>query len=253
MAKNIDNSFRLTGKVILLTGGAGFLGKHFTRALTQAGAKVITADTQKNADIQMDVSDKNSVQSGFDQVVKKYKRIDVVINNAAIDPKFDSQTNKNEALFENYPQELLDHSLAVNLKGYVLVAQAAVKQMLKQKGGNIINISSIYGLTGPDQSIYPKNTQKPVDYAVTKGGVVMLTKYLATTYGNKNIRVNTLSLGGVLKGHNKNFQKKYAARTPLGRMAKPKECTPPLIFLASDASNYMTGANLIVDGGWTAW
>ncbi|MFH1354396.1 MAG: SDR family oxidoreductase [bacterium] len=253
MAKNVDNPFSLTGKVILLSGGAGFLGKYFTRALAQAGATVITADISKNANIQMDVSDKQSVQNGFSQIINKYRKIDVVINNAAIDPKFDSQTGDNKKLFQNYPERLLDQSLDVNLKGCVLVAQQAIKQMLKQKQGNIINISSIYGLAGPDQRIYPPGTQKPVDYAITKGGIVMLTRYLATTYGNKNIRANTLSLGGVLKNHSQIFQQKYGQRTPFGRMASPKEVGSPLVFLASDASAYMTGANLIVDGGWLAW
>jgi NAD(P)-dependent dehydrogenase (short-subunit alcohol dehydrogenase family) len=254
MAPNsINNSFDLNGKNILITGGAGFLGTYFTDALKSAGANVIVADITDNADIQMDVSDKESIAKGFKQTIKKHSQIDVVINNAAIDAKFDPSSNKNDAFFENYPEELISQSLDVNLRGYVLVAQEAVKHMLETGKGNIINVSSIYGITGPDQRIYPEGTQKPVDYAITKGGVVMLTKYLATTYGSKNIRANTLSLGGVLKNHDKDFQKKYGDKTPLGRMAKPEEVAPPLVFLASDASNYMTGANLVIDGGWAAW
>lgn len=253
MAKNIDNPFSLTGKNILLTGGAGFLGKYFTGALKKAGANVIITDITTKADIQMDISDKKSIAKGFKQAIKKYGQIDVIINNAAIDPKFDPSADQNNTLFENYPEKLITQSLNVNLRGYVLVAQEAVKHMLKIGKGNIINVSSIYGITGPHQNIYPKGTQKPVDYAITKGGIVMLTKYLATTYGSKNIRANTLTLGGVLKDHDKSFQKKYGDKTPLGRMANPEEVAPPLVFLASDASNYMTGANLVIDGGWTAW
>jgi len=252
MAKHL-NQFDLANKTILITGGAGFLGQYFVTALTEAGATVIVADITDNADIQMDVSKPSSIEDGFKRITKQHKQIDVVINNAAIDPKFDATANQNEQLFENYPEELLDQSLNINLKGYVLVAQAAIKQMLNQGHGNIINISSIYGLVGPDQSIYPAGTQKPVDYAITKGGVVMLTKYLATTYGSKNIRANTYTLGGVLKGHPESFQQAYGQHTPLGRMVDPDEVGPPLVFLASDASCGMTGANLIVDGGWTAW
>ncbi len=254
MALNsIDSSFDLTGKNILITGGTGFLGQHFVSALKDAGANVIVTDITEDADIQMDVSNKESITKGFKQAIKEHGQIDVVINNAAIDAKFDPSADKNETLFENYPEELISKSLDVNLRGYVLVAQEAVKHMLETGKGNIINISSIYGITGPDQRIYPEGTQKPVEYAITKGGIVMLTKYLATTYGSKNIRVNTLSLGGVLKDHDKSFQKKYGDKTPLSRMANPEEVAPPLVFLSSDASSYMTGANLVVDGGWTAW
>ena len=243
----------LKNKIILITGGKGFLGEYFVQALTSAGAIVITADIHPEADVQMDVTSTESIKAAFSDVLATRSRIDVVVNNAAIDPKFDGNADQNAKQFENYPEELIQKSLDVNLLGYTLVAQEAVRHMLSQKSGNIINVSSIYGLVGPDQSIYPEGTQKPVDYFITKGGVVMLTKFLATTYGSKGIRANTLTLGGVFKGHNEEFTSKYGAQTPLGRMANPEEVGGPLVFLASDASNYMTGANLIVDGGWTAW
>lgn len=249
----MKNNFDLTNKVILLTGGTGFLGEYFVRGLKEAGATVVVTDIADSADIKLDVTDKASIAAAFTEAIKKHGRIDVVINNAALDPKFNTTVDKNAKLFENYPDELLQKSLDVNLRGYVLVAQEAVKHMLIQNGGHIINIASIYGLVGPDQNIYPAGTQKPVDYAITKGGVIMLTKYLATTYGHKNIRANTYTLGGVLKGHDATFQKNYGARTPLGRMANPEEVAGPLVFLCSDASSYMTGANLIADGGWVAW
>lgn len=253
MANDIAKQFDLTDEVILITGGYGFLGKQFTQALKAAGATVITTDIAGRPDIAMDVTSRESITHAFEQAISQHKKIDVVINNAAIDPKFDPAANQNEQQFENYPDGLLTQSLDVNLRGYVLVAQAAVKHMLQFQQGHIINISSIYGLVGPDQRIYPNGAQKPVDYAITKGGVVMLTKYLATTYGPQGIRANTYTLGGVLKGHDKTFQQKYGERTPLGRMAKPEEVAGPLVFLASDASSYMNGANLIADGGWTAW
>lgn len=243
----------LTKKVILITGGKGFLGEYFTRALKEAGATVIITDIHPDADIQLDVTNKASIVAAFTTAISQHGKIDGVVNNAAIDPKFDGAADQNAKLFENYPEEHMSKSIDVNLLGYTLVAQEAIRRMLPQKSGNIINISSIYGIVGPDQRIYPEGTQKPVDYFITKGGVVMLTKFLATTYGAKGIRANTLTLGGVLKEHGKDFTEKYGARTPLGRMANPEEVGGPLVFLASDASSYMTGANLIVDGGWTAW
>lgn len=243
----------LTNKIVLITGGNGFLGTYFVSSLKEAGATVVVTDRDPEAALQLDVTNKESIQAAFEKVVTEHGKIDVVINNAAIDPKFDSNADQNAKQFENYPEDLIKKSLDVNLLGYTLIAQEAVRRMLPQGSGNIINVSSIYGVVGPDQGIYPEGTQKPVDYFITKGGVVMLTKFLATTYGNKGIRANTLTLGGVFKEHGKEFTDKYGARTPLGRMANPEEVGGPLVFLASDASSYMTGANLVVDGGWTAW
>ncbi len=265
-----ESKFSLKNKSVLITGGAGFLGTYFVHALSSAGApvaiaeiggalaaaqelaKVISGQGGKAVAVEMDVTDPPSVEKGFSEGIKALGKIDVLVNNAAIDPKFDPGADLNAKLFENYPTELLKKSLDVNVLGYVLVAQQAVRHM-RGKGGVIINVSSIYGLVGPDQGIYPDGTQKPVDYAVTKGAVNMLTKWLATTYGKHNIRANTYTLGGVFKGHSGDFLKNYSARTPLGRMVDPKEVGAPIVFLASDASSGMTGANLIVDGGWTAW
>lgn len=245
--------FDITGKVILITGSQGFLGQRFVAGLRAAGATVMTSDIASGADVTLDVRDKKSIAAAFDEVLARHQRVDVVINNAAIDPKFDAGVDQNTKLFENYPQELLEQSLDVNLLGYTLVAQEAVTRMLEQGSGHIINISSIYGLVGPDQRMYPKGAQKPVEYAITKGGVRMLTKWLATSYGDRGIRANTYTLGGVFKEHDKDFQENYGARTPLGRMAKPEEVAGPLVFLVSDAASYMTGSELVADGGWTAW
>jgi 2-deoxy-D-gluconate 3-dehydrogenase len=243
----------LTNKIVLITGGKGFLGGYFIKALQEAGATVIITDRGEDADVQMDVTNASSIAAAFTKAKEMHGKIDIVINNAAIDPKFEPDAAQNTKLFENYPEKLIRQSLDVNLLGYTLVAQEAVRHMLEAGSGNIINISSIYGVTGPDQRIYPNGTQKPVDYFLTKGGVVMLTKFLATTYGDKGIRANTLTLGGVLHGHGKEFTDGYGTRTPMGRMANPEEVGGPLVFLASDASSYMTGSNLVVDGGWTAW
>jgi len=265
-----DQLFNLEGKTVLLTGGSGFLGEFFAGALARAGASVaITyyANAEKAQQaakkisdesgqgvmaVEMNVTDPASVEKAFAEVLSRWGHLDVLVNNAAIDPKFDAAADQNTKLFENYPPEILRQGVDVNLLGYVLPAQQAIKHM-KDKGGVIINISSMYGLVGPDQRIYPNGTQKPVEYAITKGGVVMLTKWLATTYGSQGVRVNTLTLGGVFKGHDKAFADNYGLRTPLGRMMNPEEVGGPLVFLASDAASYMTGADLVVDGGWTAW
>ncbi|MBS1249813.1 MAG: Dihydroanticapsin 7-dehydrogenase [Chloroflexi bacterium] len=159
--------------------------------------------------------------------------------------------------FENYPLELWNQALNVNLTGMFLASQAAVGPMLEQEYGVIINLCSIYGLAGPDQRIYQREGQppqfKPVHYAVTKAGVLGLTRYLATYYAGKNIRTNALTPGGVYNEHDDEFVKSYSARAVMGRMARKDEMNGALLFLASDASSYMTGANLVVDGGWTAW
>jgi 2-deoxy-D-gluconate 3-dehydrogenase len=190
--------------------------------------------------------------------LEKFGTIDILVNSAALDPKFDkSGIGKHNSAFEEYPLAAWEAAVRVNLTGAFLCSQVAAKAMLKQGGGVIINICSTYGLGGPDQRIYVRKDQatqyKPVDYTVTKAGILGLTKYLATYYGDKNIRVNALSPGGVFNQHDEEFVKAYSSRTVLGRMARPDEMNGALLFLASDASSYMTGANLIVDGGWTAW
>jgi 2-deoxy-D-gluconate 3-dehydrogenase len=161
--------------------------------------------------------------------------------------------------FENYPVEMFNQSLAVNVTGMFLCAQAVAPIMLGQGRGSIVNVSSTYGLVGPDQRLYERDdpdapkTIKPVDYSVTKAAVIGLTHYLSAYFMGKNIRVNTLTPGGVYNQHDNEFTRRYSARTTLGRMADKTEYSAGLIYLLSDASSYMTGANLVVDGGWTAW
>jgi 2-deoxy-D-gluconate 3-dehydrogenase len=267
----IQQAFDLSGRVALVTGGAGLLGRQFCQTLVEAGASVLVADLNEKAAgelanklgakakaISCDVGDKASVQAAVDAAVKSFGRLDILVNSAALDPKFDAaEAGKHSSSFEDYSLQDWEKALRVNLTGAFLFSQAALREMLKQKSGVIINICSTYGLGGPDQRIYQKKGKppayKPVDYTVTKAGILGLTKYLATYCGDKNIRVNALTPGGVQNSQDEEFVQAYSARTVLGRMARPDEMNGALLFLASDASSYMTGANLVVDGGWTAW
>lgn len=242
----------LDGKVVILTGGRGFLGSYFSKALKGAGAKVIVTDVVEGTDEIMDVTDQKSVDDVFAKVAKEHGKIDVVINNAAIDPKFDELAEKNQQRFVNYPEEAMQASINVNLLGTWRVCKAAVKQMQEQGHGNVVNVASFYGMTPPRQEIYPVDTEKPVDYPITKAAIVMLTRHIASQFGREEIRCNVLAPGGVLNKHDEEFQKKYAANTSLGRMSDPEEVADTLLFLASDASRGMTGEVLVVDGGWVS-
>ena len=265
----------MEGQAVAVTGGAGLLGKQFCRTLAQAGAGVVVADLNRNAAMTIaeslekdgysaigsgvDVTDPVSVEDMVAAAVNRFGRLDVLICSAAMDPKFDEEhqgTQQNNA-FETYPLDAWRQALEVNLTGMFLCAQAAVKPMLDQNHGVIINICSTYGLVGPDQRIYDRPGQpqqfKPVFYSVTKAGVLGLTHYLATYYAGKNIRANALTPGGVYVNHNETFVQNYAYRAVMGRMANQDEMNGAILFLSSEASSYMTGANLVVDGGWTAW
>lgn len=256
----------MTNKVVFLTGGAGWLAEYFTKSLVDAGAKVVLADVNDSAlqnrasqfgdnvaTVVMDVTSQASVDEAFTKAIEMFGDIDVVINNAAIDPKFDPGAKANTSHFENYPEEAMRQSVEVNMLGAWRVSKTAVAHMLSKGAGNIIAISSMYGVSVPHQEIYPEGTQKPVDYGMTKSALQYMTKYIAATYGKQNIRANTLVLGGVFKGHNDEFVKKYSTHTMLGRMIDVDEIGAPLVFLASDASKAMTGHLLSVDAGWTAW
>lgn len=269
----IPKLFELTGRVAIVTGGAGLLGQEFCRTLAEAGAQVVVADLNESAATQtaleinqhtgrvmaiaVDVTKPQSVNNMVENTLKAYSRLDILVNSAALDPKFDPQHGGHINTFEDYPLELWNQALAVNLTGAFLCCQAAGRVMLAQGGGVMINMSSIYGITAPDQRLYQKSGQKPVFkpayYPVTKTGILGLTTYLATYYAGKNIRVNAISPGGVYNGHDEDFVKAYSAKTILGRMAYKDDMNGALLFLASDASAYMTGANIVVDGGWSVW
>lgn len=271
----IMEKFSLDGRVAVVTGGAGLLGKQFTRALGETGAGVVVADinlegAQKHASqlvddgiqaiaLQVDVTDPDSVDKLVTSCVDRFGRLDILVNSAAMDPKFDPENINAQSsnAFETYPLETWKDAVDVNLTGTFIVTQACARQMLSQNYGVVINICSTYGLVGPDQRLYERldgsQQYKPVYYTVTKAGILGLTRYLATYYAGKPIRVNALTPGGIYNQHDEAFMEKYAARTVLGRMAHLDEMNGAIVFLASDASSYMTGANLVVDGGWTAW
>lgn len=268
----ISDIFSLKEKVAVVTGALGLLGKQHCEALSEAGASVIVCDLNESEcakfastlpalalGIPADIKNKKSVKDLKDKILSNYGKIDILVNNAAINDKFeDPLSAMEESKFENYSLEMFKKSLDVNVTGMFLCSQIIGTEMTNKGYGSIINIASTYGLVAPDQSIY-KNEKgeqtffKSAAYPVTKGAVISFTKFLAAYWGNKGVRVNTLTPGGVQDNQDEFFIKNYSKRTPLGRMAHPTDYKGALIFLASDASSYMTGANLIVDGGWTAW
>lgn len=264
--------FSLKNKTAIVTGALGLIGKEHCKALSEAGANVVVADINKNdcdkfavtlqtesIGIAVDVTNPDSIKKLRDSVIAKFKHIDILVNNAAINDMLENPKAASEqSMFENYPLELWQKSVDVNLTGVFLCSQVLGTVMAKQKSGSIINIASTYGIMAPDQSLYIKEDgsqsfYKPPAYSATKGAVIMFTKYLAAYWGKDGVRMNTLTPGGVENVQDKFFVKKYSDKTPLGRMANPTDYKGALIFLASDASSYMTGANLIVDGGWTCW
>ncbi len=272
----IQEKFDLTGRTAVVTGGAGLLGSEFCKTLAEAGASVAVVDLNLDAANKIadalcrdgyrakgfgtDITKPDSVKQLVASFLSDFGRLDVLVNSAALDPKFDPDAASKGIApgnFEDYPLDQWNAALNVNLTGMFLITQACVKPMIENGKGSIINICSTYGLNGPDQRIYIKNGKrvafKPVYYTVTKAGVLGFTKYLAAYYADTEIRVNALTPGGVFNNHEEYFVKNYSAKTILGRMAKKDEMNGALLFLASDASSYMTGNNVVVDGGWTAW
>lgn len=268
--------FDLTGKTALVSGGAGLLGLEFSKAIASAGANVIIADNnsiklasslktvQKVSSGQhvltgfLDVTNPDSIKECIKSALKKVKSIDILVNSAAIDPKYDTgaDVSKNSR-FTEFPGEMWDLSVDVNLTGAFLLTQEVCRVMEKKSKGSIIMLGSNYGLTGPDQRIYRKKgeknqTYKPVVYSVCKAGLIGFTKYLAAYYAGTEIRVNMLTPSGVFNNHDTEFTKNYSSRTILRRMSYKNEYAGAVIFLASEASSYMTGSNLVIDGGWTA-
>jgi NAD(P)-dependent dehydrogenase (short-subunit alcohol dehydrogenase family) len=261
--------FDLSGKTAIVTGGTGILGRCFCAGLAEFGANVVIVDLDEVAvhayakqlsekfkvgaiGIECDISSPEAVKSAVQHVVDEFGAIHILHNNA--------QGSTAPVPFEECSLEQWRVTSAVNEEGYFLMAQAVGEVMIRLKsGGSIIQTSSIYGIMGPDHRIYYNSAYKGHSmgsravYSFTKAGVIGLTKYLATYWADKGIRVNTLTPGGVESGQNEVFKQKYSSRVPLGRMANREELVGALLYLASDASSYVTGQNIIVDGGLDAW
>lgn len=272
MEKNV---FDVSGKVVVVTGGLGLLGRSFTRSLAAGGARVVVLDLQKppkdsysffklespagSVEVyQVDITQRRSLSETFKRIQKKYGTPHGLVNNAGLDSPPGTGGSANGA-FESYPESEWDKVMAVNVKGIFLTDQIIGGAMAEAGRGSIIHINSIYGLVSPDQRIYEYRAKKgqcfnkPVAYSASKSALVNLTRYLATYWAGKNVRVNTLTCGGVLNGQDKEFLKNYKARVPMGRMAHADEYNAAILFLLSEASSYMTGSDLVMDGGWTAW
>ncbi len=265
------NLFSLKDKVAIVTGSLGLIGKEHCRALAEAGAHVVVSDldedkcrefaltlTPEALGAGADVSDAASVSALLKKTLDRFDHIDILLNNAAVNEKFeDPLLALHMSQFENFPLSQWKKMMDVNVTGVFLCSQIIGAAMAEKGKGSIINVASTYGVVAPDQSLYktPDGRQafyKSPAYPVSKGAVIAFTRFLASYWGRRGVRVNTLSPGGVENAQDDFFVKNYSAKTLLGRMAQPSDYQGAVVFLASDASSYMTGANLIVDGGWTA-
>jgi NAD(P)-dependent dehydrogenase (short-subunit alcohol dehydrogenase family) len=266
----MKNLFDLTGKTALITGGGGLLGPKHAEAIVEYGGKVILADWHedrakekaesigKNATYEwLDVTDKSSIQ----KVVDKYEKIDILINNAAKDPKVKKGGGLTpDSRFETMTEDYWNEGIDACLNGTFLCSQVVSNKMLENGGGVILNISSDLGVIAPDQRLYLKEgleddqqNVKPITYSAAKWAVVGMTKYLSVYFAKRGIRVNCLSPTGVFNNHPEDFVKKLSNIIPMGRMADIDEYKGAIVFLCSDASSYMTGENLVIDGGKTVW
>ena len=253
--------FDLSGKTAFITGGAGLLGEKYAEAIIEHGGVAIIADNDKLATervakslgknaipLSVDITDKEMLEHS----VKQFSKIDILINNAAKDPKPDNMSN--ETKFENMSMEYWLDGLDVALNGTFLCSQIISQKMIQAGGGVILNISSDLGIIAPDQRIYDKNTPKPITYSASKWAIIGMTKYLATYFADKNIRVNSLCPAGVFKeSFPDDFVNRLTNLIPMGRMASADDYKGAIVFMCSDASSYMTGTNLIIDGGRTTW
>ena len=273
----MNNLFEVKNLNFVISGGLGQIGLKLSEYLEKNGSKLVIIDffdqkilksikkknlflNSKNIKIlNVDISKKIQIKKSLPKILKFLKKINVSVNLAAIDAnnsgKFDKDLN-----FHNFPEKILKKSIDINLLGAINLAQVFCQYFLKNKvSGNIINVASTYSIVSPNLSLYNDNlslnkqTNKPMDYVISKSSIPNLTRYIATNYGRKNIRSNCLVPHGIKNFHKKNFIKRYSKLSPIGRMSDVNEIVGPIIFLSTNASSYMTGATLIIDGGWTAW
>ncbi len=267
--------FSVQDLTIVVTGGLGQLGRQFCLALADRGARVAVLDSRNDEPVieerfgkrardknllfvAADITQRNSIEAALEKIGKTWGMPHGLVNNAALDSPPDAPAEENGP-FENYPEKSWDTVMEVNVKGVFLCCQVVGGKMAEAGRGSVINICSTYGLVSPDQNVYEYRRQagvpfyKPVAYSASKSALTNLTRYLSTYWAGRNVRVNTLTFGGVFNNQDADFLKAYTARVPLGRMAREDEYNGAIIFLLSEASSYMTGANLVIDGGWTAW
>jgi NAD(P)-dependent dehydrogenase (short-subunit alcohol dehydrogenase family) len=253
----MSDLFSLAGRVAVVTGGAGQVGSEIVRGLEEQGSRVAVFDLTAER-FRVDVTDGSALKAAMDEVVREWGVPHVLVNAAALDSPPDAPADE-AGPFESYPERSFDEVMAVNVKGTFLSCQIVGGPMAAAGRGSIINISSIYGMLSPIQDVYDFRRRdgetffKPVAYSVSKSALYNLTRYLATYWATSGVRVNTLTLAGVRNDQPQEFVDAYTSRMPLRRMADVGEVVGPVVFLASDASSYVTGANLVVDGGWSAW
>ncbi len=243
---------KLTNKVIIVTGGSGLIGSHIVRKIREEGGICINAEIKAETNleqgtIQCDITNASSIQHTIDSILQHYNRIDGLVNNAY------PRTKDWGVRFEDIPEESWKQNVDMQLNSAFMFCQKMLPVMQLQQQGSIVNISSIYGTVGPDFGVYEGTPMTmPAAYAAIKGGLVNFSRYLASYYGKHNIRVNCVSPGGIFDNQMELFVKQYEAKVPMRRMGKPEDIAPSVAFLLSDEASYITGHNLMVDGGWTA-
>jgi NAD(P)-dependent dehydrogenase (short-subunit alcohol dehydrogenase family) len=259
-----DPLFDLQGRVAVVTGGMGQLGQVYLEGLAERGLRVASFDVAAGSvpdgvrAYEVDVTDRAAVAVALDEVVAEWGVPHVLVNNAGLDSPPDAPAEE-VGPFEDYPEAAFDEVMDVNVKGTLLCCQVVGGAMAREGRGSIVNVSSVYGLLSPPQDLYAfrraggETFFKPVAYSVSKSAILNLTRYLATYWAKWGVRVNTLTLGGVWNDQPQEFLDAFAARSPLGRMLDAREALGAVVFLASDASSYVTGSNVVVDGGWSAW
>jgi NAD(P)-dependent dehydrogenase (short-subunit alcohol dehydrogenase family) len=260
--QHTDPIFNVSDRVIVITGACGLIGRTMSKALYERGAKLILADIEEakpaeyaaslgeNAKgIASNVRFAEEVKKLLDFTLEQFGRADVLICNHQFKPK-----GFLEAKAETFPEELWDDINDVNYKGTFLLCRDFGNQMLKQGKGSIINFASTYGVVSSNPALYADNSMgNPIAYTASKGGVITLTKYLGSYWASKGVRVNAITPHGVWNNHEDAFVKRFSAMSPSNRLMQPEEILGGILFLASDASSYVTGSNLLVEGGWTAW
>jgi len=274
----LNNIFSLEGKVIVITGASGLLGRKHAEAVAAYGGHPVLLDLSADAVVsmaddlnkqfgvnasgyQVDITDEARIKKNVQQLLDTYGRIDGLVNNAANNPKVEDSSEKNFSRLENFPVDIWNQDVAVGLTGAFLCAKHYGYEIAKNKeGGSIVNISSDLGLMAPDQRLYAKEglseeqqPVKPVTYSVVKTGMIGLTRYLATYWAEKNVRCNAMCLGGVENGQPEGFLAEVSSRIPMSRLAQADEYQGTLLWMLGDASSYLNGAIIPVEGGRTAW